>query len=104
MIAILQTGGKQYQVKKGDRIEIEKLEQAAGEKVEFSQVLLIADDKDINVGRPYIQNAKVVGTLVKPIKGPKLIAYKYVPTDNVRRKKGHRQQLSLVQIEEIVKG
>ena len=104
MIAILKTGGKQYQVQKGDTITVEKLEQEAGKKVEFSEVLLVADDKAIKIGKPYVAKAKVVGTLVKEIKGPKLIAYKYRPTENERRTKGHRQQLSVVTIDEIVAG
>lgn len=104
MIAILETGGKQYQVQKGDKITVELLDQEPGKKIEFSQVLLIADDKDIKIGKPYVAKAKVVGTLVKDIKGPKLIAYKYRPTENERRKKGHRQQLSVVAIDEIVAG
>ena len=102
MIAIVQTGGKQYQVQKGDRIQVEKLDAEEGKPVEFSQVLLIVDDKDVRVGRPYVAKAKVVGTLVKAVKGPKLIAYKYRRRENSRRKKGHRQQLSEVLIEEIV--
>ena len=104
MIAVLETGGKQYQVQKGDRIEVEKLDQEPGKKVEFPHVLLLVDDKNITVGKPYVAKAKVIGTLVKPMKGPKLIAFKYVPRENVRRKKGHRQQLSVVSIQEIVTG
>ncbi len=104
MIAVVATGGKQYQVQKGDKIQVEKLEQEVGKKVEFSQVLLIADDKTIQVGTPFIPKAKVVGTLIKAVKAPKLIAFKYTPRENMRRKKGHRQQLSEVLIEEIVTG
>ncbi len=104
MIAIIETGAKQYQVKKGDRIEVEKLPEEAGKDVEFSQVLLVADDKEIKIGKPYVEKAKVVGKVLKAVKGPKLIAYKYVPRENVRKKKGHRQQLSLVEIVDIVVG
>ena len=104
MIAIVKTGGKQYQVKKGDKITVEKLPQEAGKKVEFSEVLMLTDDKDIKVGTPTIPKAKVVGTLVKNIKGPKLIHFKHRPRENVRRKRGHRQNLSEVLIEEIVVG
>lgn len=104
MIAIVETGGKQYQVQKGDRITVEKLDQEPGKKVEFSQVLLVADETAVKVGKPYLQGAKVMGTMVKPIKGPKLIAFKHRPRENVRRKKGHRQQLSIVLIEEIITG
>jgi large subunit ribosomal protein L21 len=104
MIAVLQTGGKQYQVQKGDRITIEKLDVPEGKKIEFSQVLLIADDKNISIGKPYLAKAKVLGTLVKEFKGPKLIIFKHRPRENWRRKTGHRQHLSDVLIEEIVQG
>ncbi len=104
MFAIVETGGKQYEVKKGDKITVELLDIEAGKKVEFAHVLLIADDKTIKVGKPYVEKAKVVGKLLKDIKAPKLIAYKYVARENVRRKKGHRQQLSEVLIEEIIGG
>ena len=104
MIAIIQTGGKQYQVQKGGKITVEKLPQAEGKKVEFSKVLLISDDKNIKIGNPTLSKAKVVGKMLKSVKGPKLIAFKYRPRENVRKKKGHRQQLSEVLIEEIVVG
>ena len=104
MIAIVQTGAKQYQVKKGDKITVEKLPQAAGEKVEFLQVLMITDDNAIKVGTPTIPKAKVLGKLIKNIKGPKLIHFKHRRRENMRRKKGHRQNLSEVLIEEIVTG
>ncbi len=104
MIAIVKTGGKQYQVQRGDKIEVELLEQEPGKKVEFSEVLLVADDNAVRIGKPFVEKAKVVGTLVREIKGPKLIAFKYRPRENSRRKKGHRQQLSVVTIDEIIAG
>lgn len=101
MIAVLQTGGKQYKVSKGDVIDIEKLEGNPGDKINFDKVLLVGDDKDVKIGKPYVEKAVVVAELVKQGKGKKLIAFKYKRRKNYSRKVGHRQQLTTVRIEDI---
>jgi large subunit ribosomal protein L21 len=101
MMAIVQTGGKQYKVSVGDVISVEKLEGAAGDKINFDKVLLVADDKTVKIGKPYVEKAVVVGELIKQGKGEKLIAFKYKRRKNYARTVGHRQSLTTVKIEKI---
>lgn len=101
MFAVIKTGGKQYKVAKGDIIDIEKLELNDGDKVEFPEVLLIEDGDKVEVGTPFLEKAKVSGTLVKQTKGDKVIAFKKKRRKAYSRKVGHRQSISVVKIEEI---
>ncbi len=98
MYAIFVTGGKQYRVQEGDSIYIEKLEAEVGEEVTFDQVLL-ADGK---VGTPVLEGAKVVATVEKQGRSPKIIVFKMKPKKNYRKKQGHRQAYTKVLIKEIV--
>jgi large subunit ribosomal protein L21 len=98
MYAVIKTGGKQYRVSKDDVVTIEKVPGDAGAKVEFDQVLLIGSGADVKVGTPVVSGAKVVAELVEHSRGPKLIAFKKRRRKNSRRKKGHRQDLSIVRI------
>lgn len=100
MHAIIQTGGKQYRVTVGDRIEVEKLEFEAGSKVKF-QVLLIEEGKDLKIGRPTLQGAEVVGEILAQEKGPKVIFYHFRRRKGSERKVGHRQPLTIVKITDI---
>lgn len=102
MLAVIRTGGKQYLVSPGETIQIEKITGDAGESVEFSDVLLLGDEKQATVGSPYIKGAKVTGKIVDQVKGEKLIAFKYRPKDRYRRKVGHRQKYTKVKIEQIL--
>lgn len=102
MYAILETGGKQYEVKKNSEIYIELLpDQKAGDQVVFDKVLLVNDDNKTTVGKPYIKGAKVTGKLVKNGKQKKVIIFKYKKRNNDAVKKGHRQPYSLVKITDI---
>lgn len=100
MHAVIETGGKQYRVKVGDEIEIEKLESNTGDKVNFP-VLLIEDGETIKLGKPVLEGAAVAGEIVDQTKGPKLIAYTYRKRKSSERKVGHRQPLTLVKITDI---
>jgi large subunit ribosomal protein L21 len=101
--AIVETGGKQYKVAPGQKIEIDRLSVAEGEDVELSRVLLIADGEDTIVGTPNIDGAKVVATCLGERKGDKIIVFKYKPKVRYRRKKGHRQLYATLEIKQIVK-
>ncbi len=96
MFAVIETGGKQYIVKEGDVIRIEKLNNEKGE-VEFDKVLMV-DDK---VGAPYVENAKVQGELIRTAKAKKIIVFKYKKRKGYRNKRGHRQLFSEVKITKI---
>lgn len=99
MYAILETGGKQYRVSKGDVIFIEKLE--AKSKVVFSNVLAVSNGKEMKFGTPYIEGAKVNGKILKTGKGKKITVFTYKPKKDSKRKLGHRQPYSQVKIESI---
>lgn len=100
MKAVIQTGGKQYVVAKGDTIEIEKLDGDAGVAVTFDQVLMITGDS-IKVGTPMLAGAKVVGKILTQEKSDKVIVYKYKRRKGYHKKQGHRQNFTRVQIQEI---
>ncbi|HVJ77773.1 MAG TPA: 50S ribosomal protein L21 [Hyphomicrobium sp.] len=101
MYAVIKTGGKQYRVSKDDVVTIERVPGDAGATVEFDQVLMVGSGADVTIGAPVVSGAKVVAELVKQSRGPKLIAFKKRRRKNSRRKKGHRQDLSVVRITEI---
>jgi large subunit ribosomal protein L21 len=102
MYAVIETGGKQYRVEVGTELEIERLEAAPGEAVAFDRVLLVADGDAASIGRPLVANASVSGEIVRRDRGEKLISFKYRPKARRRVKKGHRQELSVVRISDIV--
>ena len=101
MYAIIETGGKQLKVEAGDAIFVEKLEVEAGEKVTFDKVVLVSDDKKVEVGVPYVKGVKVEGKVVANGKGKKIIVYKYKAKKNYRRTQGHRQPYTKVEITSI---
>ena len=102
MLAIIKTGGKQYLVSPGDKIKIEKLEKKEGESVSFDEVLLLQDDKALEIGDPLVK-AKVTGKILEQGKGKKIIAFKYTASKRTQVKKGHRQRFTLVEIDKINK-
>ena len=102
MYAVVETGGKQYRVSKGTIIPVEKLPGEAGEQVEFEKVLLIKKDNEIKVGNPLVEGAKVIGRIKRQGRGEKIIIFKYKRRKNYRRKQGHRQYYTWVQIENII--
>ncbi|MCL1903355.1 MAG: 50S ribosomal protein L21 [Oscillospiraceae bacterium] len=99
MYAVIETGGKQYQVKEGDELFIEKLEQAFGEIV-FDKVVMVGG-KTTKIGDPYVSNAKVRATVIKNGKAKKITVFTYKPKKSSKRKLGHRQPYSKIKIEEI---
>ena len=100
--AIIQTGGKQYKVKAGEILKIERLEDSKLEtKIEFKEILAYGDDKNIEVGSPTVNGAKVEADLVENGKNRTILIFKKRRRQNSRRKNGHRQQYSLVRISKI---
>ena len=101
MYAVIETGGKQYRVQEGDVITIEKLNVEAGDKVNFDKVLVLADDKDLKVGTPYVAGAAVTGEVVENGKAKKVIVFKYKSKKDYRKKQGHRQPYTMVKIDSL---
>ena len=100
--AVIKTGGKQYKVKAGEIIKVEKLlDSKAESKVEFNEVLAYGDDKAIELGEPTISGAKVEADLIKNSKNRTVLIFKKRRRKNSRRKNGHRQQYSLIRINKI---
>ena len=100
--AIIETGGKQYKVSASNILKIEKLNIQKGQKVEFKKVLLLNDDKTTEVGNPIISGAVVEGLLLENIKDKKIIVFKKRRRQNSRKRYGHRQPLSKIQITKIL--
>ena len=100
--AIIQTGGKQYKVKAGEILKIEKLEESkAKSKIEFKEILAYGDNKNIEIGSPIVNGAKVEADLVKNGKNRTVLIFKKRRRKNSRRKNGHRQEFSLIKINKI---
>jgi large subunit ribosomal protein L21 len=101
MLCIIETGGKQYLVALRDRVTIEKLDIPAGDTVTFDKVLLVADDANVNLGKPYLTESKVTGKILSQGRGEKLVVFKYRAKSRYRRKQGHRQAETVVEIQSI---
>ena len=101
MYAVIEACGKQYKVTKGDVVFFEKLEAEEGKKVTFDKVVLASDEGKVEVGAPYVKGIKVEGKVVAHGKGKKIVVFKYKPKKNYRRKQGHRQPYTKVEITEI---
>ena len=102
MFAIFETGGKQYKVTEGDVVFVEKLNVADGEKVTFDKVLAVSAGEKLSVGTPYVDGASVVANVVKSGKGKKIYVIKYKAKKNEKKKIGHRQAYTKIQITGIV--
>ncbi|HYK95206.1 MAG TPA: 50S ribosomal protein L21 [Candidatus Dormibacteraeota bacterium] len=102
MYAVIETGGKQYRVEVGTELEIELLAAGPGESIAFDRVLLVADGAAASIGRPVVSNATVSAEVVRRDRGDKVISFKYRPKARSRVKKGHRQELTVVRISDIV--
>ncbi|MBI4389409.1 MAG: 50S ribosomal protein L21 [Nitrospinae bacterium] len=103
MYAVLETGGKQYKVAKGDVIQVEKLECPVGQPVRLEKVLLVGDGSQVQVGNPFLQGCVVTGEITEQLKAKKILVFKKRRRKNYRRKNGHRQLLTRVKITEISK-
>ena len=100
--AVVQTGGKQYRVHPGDVVDVERLAVEVGSPVDLSDVRLIAGDGEVLVGSPQVEGALVRAQVVEHLRGPKLVVFKYKAKTRYRRKTGHRQELTRLQIEDVV--
>ena len=96
--AIVETGGKQYRVKVGDVLSVEKLDGDAGAEITFERVLLIGGAGDVTVGTPVIEGASVAATIADQYRGEKIVVFKYKPKKRYRRRTGHRQSLTRLAI------
>ena len=104
MFAVIRTGGKQYRVAKDDVIAVERLPAEAGEVIALDQVLMLGEGAAATVGRPLVAGACVAATVVEQTRGDKIIVFKKKRRQNYRRKKGHRQDLTVLRITDILTG
>jgi large subunit ribosomal protein L21 len=100
----VESGGKQYKVSPGQAIEVERLPAEEGSTVELTQVLLAVDGDKVAIGKPMVDGAKIIASVVVQGKGNKVIVFKYKPKVRYRRKRGHRQPYTRLLIEDIVMG
>ncbi len=101
MLAVIETGGKQYLVEPGKRINIERIEKKEGEEVEFSRVLLVEKEGELKIGTPFVEGVKVIGKVIKQGKKKKITILKYRRKTRYKVKKGHRQPFTRVEILKI---
>ena len=101
MYAIIESCGRQYKVAQGDVVFFEKLDAEEGKKVTFDKIILVSDDKKVEVGNPYVKGVKVEGKVIAHGKGKKIIVFKYKAKKNYKRKQGHRQPYTKVEITSI---
>jgi large subunit ribosomal protein L21 len=104
MFAVIKTGGKQYKVAAEDRITVMTLAGEAGDQVTFGDVLMLVDGETTKMGAPLVDGASVAGEIVEQTRGPKVIAFKKRRRKNSKRKRGHRQDLTVVRITGITTG
>lgn len=101
MYAIIESCGKQYKVSVGDIVFFEKLNAEEGKKVSFDKIILVSDDGKVQIGNPYVKDVKVEGKIIAHGKAKKIIVFKMKPKKNYRRKQGHRQPYTKVEITAI---
>lgn len=101
MLAVIKTGGKQYIVSPGKKIKVEKIDKKEGKKITFSEVLLVKKGGEIEIGTPLVKKAKVVGKILKQKKEKKIIVFKHKPRERYKKKLGHRQLFTEVEIKTI---
>ena len=101
MYAVIKTGGKQYRVETGDVIKVERLGAEVGATLDLDHVLMVGGDGEIRVGAPMLDGASVKAEVLEQAKGPKLVIFKKRRRKNSRRKRGHRQPLTVLRIGEI---
>jgi large subunit ribosomal protein L21 len=102
MYAVIETGGKQYRVEVGTELQVELLDVEPGKTITLDRVLLVADGDESSIGRPLVADAAVSAEVVRQIRGEKLISFKFRPKARSRVKKGHRQELTVLRISDIV--
>lgn len=97
-LAVIETGGKQYKVAVGQKIQIEKLDKEVGSEISFDKILMLADGEDVNIGAPYLKGVEVKAKITENYKDDKKIVFKYHSKTRRRKKKGHRQQMTEIEI------
>jgi large subunit ribosomal protein L21 len=102
MFAVIQSGGRQYKVSVGQKLEVNRLPIEDGTQISISEVLLISDADRARIGTPFVENAAVLATAVKQARGEKLIVFRYKSKKRFRHKRGHRQELTVLSIDDIV--
>jgi len=100
-LAVIKTGGKQYLVSPGDKIKIEKIEGKEGKEIIFKDVLLLEKQNKLEIGTPIVKGAKVIGKVLRQGRGEKVIVFKYKPKTRYKKKLGHRQPFTEVEILKI---
>ncbi|MFO8083383.1 MAG: 50S ribosomal protein L21 [Desulfobacterales bacterium] len=101
MYAVVVSGGKQYKVREGEVLRLEKIPGEIGDPISFDDVLLYSDGENLQIGQPVLENAKVTGRVVEQGKARKIIVFKFKRRKRYRRKQGHRQQFTAVKIDSI---
>jgi len=101
MYAVVKTGGQQFRVAKGDKLAVQKLDAEAGKSVTLEDVLMINDGKTAKVGTPLVSGAKVTAKILEQTRGEKIVIFKKKRRQNYRRTRGHRQQLTVIEITDI---
>ena len=101
MFAVIQTGGKQYKVKSGDELDIERFDVGKSKTIRLDKVLLISKDGSVEVGRPFVKGAYCEAELLKEVKGPKVISFKYIRREKSATKIGHRQNYLRIKVKVI---
>ncbi len=104
MYAIIETGGKQLRVEPGRFYDVDRLAVDAEGKVSIDKVLLVQNDGDVHIGQPFVSGATVEGTVMRHLRGRKIIVYKMKPKKKTRKKQGHRQELTRLMIDSITVG
>ena len=102
MYAIIETGGKQYKVAEGDTLRVELLQGEPEQNIEIEKILAIENNGQMTIGAPYVEGAKVVCKVVEHGKAKKVVVFHYKPKKNIRKKNGHRQPFTKLQIEKIM--
>lgn len=101
MLAVIRTGGKQYLVSPGQKIKIEKVSKKESSEINFNEVLLLEKNKKVEIGTPLVREAKVVGKIIRHDKGKKIVVFKYKAKTRYKKKAGHRQPFTEVEIIKI---
>ena len=101
MYAVIKTGGKQYKVAPGDMLKVEKLEAKKGDTIELSDVYMVADGDQVNIGKPTVANAKVTAEVLGDVRGEKILIFKHRRRKGYRNTNGHRQDYTTIKVKEI---
>lgn len=104
MFAVIKTGGKQYRVSTDQLVKVEKVAGEAGDVVEFKEVLIVGEGDNATIGTPVVADALVTATVISQARAPKVIAFKKRRRQNSKRTRGHRQEFTMIRIEEILTG